>query len=146
MFSRTAMMSAIITSQQDGIHSRGDRLSAVAISLLVGCHCRVQNALWKLALVTHCHQLPERSFSLGNRQVPLCARCLGLLIGTLLFPCYIRDLRIAALLMIVMVLDGITQALNLRTSKNWLRLLTGIGFAIGCGGFLERGLRCLWNM
>jgi uncharacterized membrane protein len=45
-----------------------------------------------------------------------------------------------------MILDGVTQALNLRLSNNRLRFLTGVGFAIGCGGFFERGLRCLWNM
>ena len=138
-------MFGIVTTQQNGKQSCEAR-SPVAISALIGCHDRIQAALWRVALAMHCHQLPERSFSLKNRQVPLCARCLGLLIGTLLFPCYVRDLRIASLLIAAMMIDGVTQALCLRLSKNWLRFLTGIGFAIGCGGFLERGLRCLLNM
>lgn len=28
-----------------------------------------------------CHQLPERSFFLGGRQLPVCARCSGLYLG-----------------------------------------------------------------
>jgi uncharacterized membrane protein len=30
-----------------------------------------------------CHQQPERSFHLGNAQLPVCARCLGLYTGAL---------------------------------------------------------------
>jgi uncharacterized membrane protein len=118
----------------------------VFVSSLRRCHDLTQAALWRVALAIHCHQLPERSFSLRNRQVPLCARCLGLLIGALLFPCYVRDLRIASLLIVAMVLDAITQAMKLRLSTNWLRFLTGVGFAIGCGGFFERGVSYLWNI
>jgi uncharacterized membrane protein len=139
------MMLRIITSQRESMPTCRDRRSA-SISPLTCCHNHIQSALWNLALVMHCHQLPERSFSIRNRQIPLCARCFGLLIGTLLFPCYVRDLRIASLLIVAMILDGATQALCLHASKNWLRFLTGVGFAIGCGGFFERGLICLWNM
>jgi uncharacterized membrane protein len=138
-------MFGIISSQQNGKQSCEAR-SPAAISSLIGCHDRIQAALWRVALAMHCHQLQERSFSLKNRQVPLCARCLGLLVGVLLFPCYVRDLRIAFALITAMILDGVTQAMNLRLSNNWLRFFTGVGFAIGCGGFFERGLSCLWNM
>lgn len=31
-----------------------------------------------------CHQRPERSFHLGNAQLPVCARCLGLYAGAIL--------------------------------------------------------------
>src|ERR1017187_10769217 len=101
-------MFGIVTSQQNGKQSCEAR-SPAAISVLIGCHDRIQAALWRVALVMHCHQLPERSFSPRNRQVPLCTRCLGLLVGALLIPCYVRDLRIASLLIAAMILDGGTQ-------------------------------------
>lgn len=122
------------------------RVSISGLSLLVCCHDGFQAVLWRLALVTRCHQLPERSFSLRNRQIPLCARCTGILIGAVLVPLYVVDLRIASLLIALMLVDGITQALKFRTSRNWIRFLTGLGFAISCGGFLEKGVQLLWKM
>ena len=50
------------------------------------------------------------------------------------------------MLIVVMVLDGCTQALHLRESRNWLRFLTGIGFSLGCGGLLVKGCHYLWNI
>jgi uncharacterized membrane protein len=35
----------------------------------------------ELGFVIHCHQRPERSFFLDGRQVPICARCFGMLIA-----------------------------------------------------------------
>ena len=105
-----------------------------------------QSCLWHLALITHCHQLADRSFSLRGRQVPLCARCFGIFVGALLIPFYVLDLRFAIALIAAMVLDGSTQALKLRTSSNWLRFVTGLGFALGCGGFFARGVSYLWSM
>jgi uncharacterized membrane protein len=63
-----------------------------------------------------------------------------------LVPLYVVDLRIASLLIALMLVDGITQALKFRTSRNWIRFLTGLGFAISCGGFLEKGVQLLWKM
>lgn len=108
-------------------------------------HDWTQAGLWRLALVMHCHQRPERSFFYNGRQVPLCARCLGLLLGTALVPLYCTDLRLASALMLAMILDGLTQALALRESRNWLRLASGIGFALGGGGLLIRACHHIWN-
>src|SRR5664280_968808 len=98
-------------------------------SLLTECHDLLQSLFWRFALIIRCHQLPERSFSFRNRQVPLCARCLGISVGALAIPLYVHDLQIAASLIGAMVLDGGTQALGLRTSKNWIRFVSGIGFS-----------------
>jgi uncharacterized membrane protein len=57
-----------------------------------------------------------------------------------------HDLRIAASLIGAMIIDGGTQAIGLRTSKNWIRFASGIGFSLGCGGFLLRGIHYLCNM
>jgi hypothetical protein len=44
-------------------------------------HEKVQGILWRIGIVIHCHQRPERSFFLDGRQVPICARCFGMLIA-----------------------------------------------------------------
>jgi len=115
-------------------------------SLLRDCHDLLQSLLWHFALIIRCHQLPERSFSFRNRQVPLCARCLGISVGALAIPLYARDLRIAGVLIAAMIIDGGTQALGLRVSKNWIRFASGIGFSLGCGGLIERGIQHLCSM
>ena len=107
---------------------------------------RARGLLWRVARVIHCHQRADRSFFLRGRQVPVCARCLGLLLGVTLVPLYCPDLRLAAALIAVMLLDGSTQALHLRESRNWLRFLTGIGFSLGCGGWLVKTCQHLWNI
>lgn len=115
-------------------------------SLLGKCHDFSQSLLWHFALIIRCHQLPERSFFFHNRQVPLCARCFGITVGFFAVPLYARDVRIAALLIAAMIVDGGTQALGLRMSKNWIRFVSGLGFSLGCGGLLERGIEHLWSM
>jgi uncharacterized membrane protein len=106
---------------------------------------RARNVLWRVALIIHCHQRPDRSFFLRRRQMPLCARCLGVVFGVALVPLYCNDLRLAVTLIAAMLLDGCSQALRLRESRNWLRFLTGVGFALGCGGCFVRACHYLWN-
>lgn len=78
-----------------------------------------------------CHQIPERSFFIRGYQLPVCARCTGIIIGyffaiTLWFiwspGWYI------AFLLIPLTLDGVTQYVQWRTSNNILRLVTGVLF------------------
>lgn len=82
-----------------------------------------------------CHQMADRSFSLGNYQFPICARCTGILIGEIvgiflafLTPSYWQ----VVFLVIPMAVDGLTQLYGKRTSTNFLRLITGglCGYAI----------------
>ena len=68
-----------------------------------------------------------------------------MLFGVALVPLYCNDLRLATTLIAAMLLDGCTQLLRLRESHNWLRFLTGVGFALGCGGYFERACHYLWN-
>lgn len=94
-----------------------------------------------------CHQLPERSFTAGGLQVPVCARDTGIYIGFVVSLALIAALhrgerptgfpgRIAAAVMVLfgglMAWDGVTSYAGFRTTTNDLRLLTGLamGFAM----------------
>ncbi|MGH1364041.1 MAG: DUF2085 domain-containing protein [Calditrichia bacterium] len=85
----------------------------------------------KSLMLTSCHRLPERSFFFRGKQLPLCARCSGLLVGCLTYPFFIFDiltlpLSVLLFLHLPLVIDGTTQALGKRLSTNGMRLITGI--------------------
>lgn len=83
-----------------------------------------------------CHQRPDRSFFIKGKQLPLCARCMGILIG------YILGIVIAVitgckhhfyflLCLLPMIIDGGIQHLFGIISNNLRRLFTGILGGIG---------------
>lgn len=96
-----------------------------------------------------CHRIDLRSFHLGDRQMPLCARCSGMYLGFVAA----AVLQLAwgrrggmpgwkmyvflALLLAAFGLDGVNSYLHffpnfptLYTPQNWLRLVTGTGMGI----------------
>ncbi len=96
-----------------------------------------------------CHRIAVRSFFLGDRQIPLCARCSGMYIGMLVGILYqlhygrrgkIPPLKISIPLSIFFItfgVDGLNsylqffpQAPYLYPSQNWLRLATGVGMGL----------------
>lgn len=82
-----------------------------------------------------CHQIAERSFSLGNYQFPLCARCTGILLGEIvgiILAFFTTSYWQTVFLLIPMAADGLTQLLGWRTSTNLLRFITGLlgGYSI----------------
>ena len=85
---------------------------------------------------TGCHQLPERSFFIKSYQMPVCARCSGVIIGYLLaVPSYILfgfHLGISCLGCLCMLIDWSLQTLKIKPSTNQRRLITGVlgGFGI----------------
>jgi len=97
-----------------------------------------------------CHQIPERTLWIGGRYLPVCARdtgaYLGFYIGYLLLPmrkkeaCGPPNLRITLFMIAPMIVDATTQWINLRTSTNELRLLTGLLFGAALGPFLVYAL------
>ncbi len=95
-------------------------------------HNSIQNALYQLSLVWGCHQLKERSFCIRRRQTPLCARCMGILTGTVFLPLYhiYSHWWISMLFIGVFFLDAATQYAGLRQSRNWLRFSTGVAFSV----------------
>jgi uncharacterized membrane protein len=93
-----------------------------------------------------CHRIDLRSFHLGERQLPLCARCTGTFLGVIAGAAILfasgrggagswPSRRIAVLLALSVVpwgLDGLNSYLSivprlphLYTPQNWLRLTTG---------------------
>jgi uncharacterized membrane protein len=79
----------------------------------------------------HCHKLPNRSFHMNGRQFHVCARCTGIAVGSMLAPLLLLVVpRLSPSLQViapsVLVVDGLTQAVGLRESTNWLRFFTGL--------------------
>ena len=106
-----------------------------------------------------CHQIPERSFFIGERQAPLCARCTGMYTGALIGIVYqiplgkrgklpaLKFLIPLGLLFIAFAVDGGNSFLSLLKQNtpleairnlptlyqphNWSRLVTGLGVGLG---------------
>ncbi len=102
-----------------------------------------------------CHRIDARSFHIGDRQTPLCARCSGMYLGGLLGIVYLArsgkragmpTLKIAIVLVVFLAafaLDGANSYLHLFPNapglyqpENWLRLLTGTGVGLGIAAVL----------
>ena len=103
-----------------------------------------------------CHRIDVRSFHLGARQLPLCARCTGMYLGAMLGLAYqavIGKKRsggpawnvIACLVIFLMAfgVDGANSYLHffpgapsLYEPQNWLRLLTGTGMGLGIAAMI----------
>jgi len=97
-----------------------------------------------------CHRIDVRSFHLGVRQIPLCARCTGMYLGALLGLSYQATLsrrragsppfRVVLGLIVLglgFLVDGTNSFLSLilpapllYEPQNWLRLVTGTGMGI----------------
>lgn len=97
-----------------------------------------------------CHRIDARSFHLGDRAIPLCARCSGMQLGALLGLAYqslwgrrgkfppMKILIPLGILALFFAVDGVNSYLNfipglpqVYTSQNWLRLVTGTGLGLG---------------
>lgn len=83
-----------------------------------------------------CHQMPLRSFFIFGFQFPLCYRCTGLLVGTMVFLVLVYRQRLPALwlaifLLLPMLIDVGLQHWGWWEGANALRLLTGVGFGAG---------------
>ncbi len=85
---------------------------------------------------TGCHQFPERSFFLKGYQMPVCARCTGVISGYLLaVPGYILfgfNGILSILGCLCMATDWLLQACKIKPSANKRRFITGMlgGFGI----------------
>jgi uncharacterized membrane protein len=102
-----------------------------------------------------CHRIPSHSFDIGDRPLPLCARCSGMYLGALLSMMYqiglgkrggmppLKILVVLGIFFAAFGVDGVNSYLHffpnapsLYQSQNWLRLITGTGMGLGMGAVL----------
>lgn len=103
-----------------------------------------------------CHRIDLRSFHLGERQLPLCARCTGMYLGALLGLAYQSFtvprrsgspprgvIAVLAALVLAFAIDGTNSLLSLLPGApllypphNTLRLLTGTGMGLAIAAAL----------
>lgn len=86
---------------------------------IFGCHCRA-----------------DRSFFFHGKQFPICARCMGEMIGILagipgFFLMPAPPVWVLVLLLLPLVADGCIQRMTAYESTNGRRLVTGILFGYG---------------
>ena len=82
-----------------------------------------------------CHQRADRSFYIKGYQLPICARCTGIVLSSpigyiLYFGKKIR-LMCGIALCLPMIIDGGIQYLGIKESTNFRRFLTGLLGGIG---------------
>ncbi len=96
-----------------------------------------------------CHQRPDRSFFFRGKQFPVCARCTGVFLGECIAFVVFRWFAPSKILLLsfcgMMLLDWLVQALNVRESTNWRRLITGLLCGYGFGTLIFQGLVTLKN-
>ena len=83
-----------------------------------------------------CHRKKERSIPFFGLEKYFCSRCLGVILGAICGVCLrILGFSISIIAMIALLLplllDGISQAIKIRTSNNTIRLITGYLSGIG---------------
>jgi len=112
-----------------------------------------------------CHRIASHSFSIEDRQFPLCARCTGMYLGALLGLAYSfrtkiragfpprRLLAVLVLFVLAFGIDGVNSYAGiiiqnplLYTSTNTLRLLTGTFFGAVVGVYLAAAFnQAVWT-
>jgi uncharacterized membrane protein len=113
-----------------------------------------------------CHRIDLRSFHIGDRQMPLCARCTGMYLGAMvgLFIQWlykprrvgmppIKFMLFLGALVVAFGVDGLNSFLHffpgvptLYQPQNYLRLLTGTGMGLVIAAFLFPAFnQTVWN-
>lgn len=131
---------------------------ALALLLLAWLNATPEGLLGKADAVGYaiCHRIDARSFHLGTRQMPLCARCSGMYLGFLTGLAFLGFTRprfggmpskpmlfALGLLVLVFAIDGTNSYLHffpnapgLYEPNNTLRLLTGMGVGLSIAAVL----------
>ena len=92
--------------------------------------------LMKVGSRLGCHQRADRSFSVGYYQFPVCARCTGILISTVIAYITFINRRVSVskcvCMMMPLAIDGMLQYLEICESNNKRRFITGLLWGFGC--------------
>ncbi|MGN0350826.1 MAG: DUF2085 domain-containing protein [Roseburia sp.] len=109
---------------------------------------KIKDSLQWLGDNSGCHQMPERSFFIGDWQFPLCARCTGATVGQMtavLMALAGKLISIPACLISlgIMGLDWGIQEAGIKESTNRRRLITGFLGGFGLFSLYVHGLRKL---
>lgn len=83
-----------------------------------------------------CHQIPERSFFFKKYQLPICARCTGIIFGEifglLTFISFFKlNIIFSTIITFPLIIDGTAQYYSEYISNNTKRLITGLLFGFG---------------
>lgn len=84
-----------------------------------------------LAMIFGCHQINSRTIKIFNKPFVLCARCSGILVGTMIMPLLVKlDIKPFwyFLGIILIATDGLLQYFTSYTSTNIKRFITGFLF------------------
>ena len=97
---------------------------------------KIVNWFYKwLPIIFGCHCRDDWSFYWNGKKFPICARCTGILVGSLTaFMTYILiccPISVCVFLIIPLVMDGFGQQLTAYESTNARRLITGLLFGFG---------------
>lgn len=96
-----------------------------------------------------CHQIPERSFFCAGYQFPVCARCTGVIISsiiaTLVFNKKMISLDTAFGMSSIMLADWLIQHYGIKESTNARRLITGLIGGYGCTTIQLYGYKYVWS-
>ena len=91
---------------------------------------RLYQKLISLGKISGCHQLPERSFFIQSKQLPVCARCTGVLLGNIIAIivfCFFRPNWFWFVMgCTIMFMDWLVQYIGILESTNIRRFITGI--------------------
>jgi uncharacterized membrane protein len=104
--------------------------------------------LRELILTIPCHRRPDRCLRFRGQPMPICARCLSILLGFLFIPpLFLLHPPLpwwwGVTLQLPMLVDGFTQKWGWRESTNLLRVTTGLLSGLGLSILVVWGARAL---
>ncbi|SHE93271.1 Uncharacterized membrane protein [Seinonella peptonophila] len=91
--------------------------------------------------IVPCHRRPDRCFHVNGKPLPICARCMSMLLGFFFVPVlfilpFVIPWWIGVGAQVPMLIDGFTQKFGWRESTNGLRLFTGLISGFGLSVFV----------